>query len=562
MMKWTNRIRGIAGVAILLAAITAQRAVAADAVSTVPAAPGEQPGAAPAAVPSPVTPSNVGLGLEVPEIPAFSVLGLNPAKIDHPTTPRELAAAINNGFDENGNFKSAVAIEFNAGTLFNRNRDEDANYRIGEYYRGHWSIACLFPGSDRYEFCQKQPDKLETRMKALGLASPSLDVLSTLKPSSNEQTINFWRILWYRTTFSLATAKGVDEADKSFKAAGGVRVTPFDNGDSRYLVAKCVDENIEHLASYHPLLDALSARLLAPNVTPAEREEISTSVARLQTAVAPDYQKFTIEDVQQIACSLGFEDLLNLGGAQTKCPKPKRSTSENPFDNAEALLAGAHTLKAPAENETLRQKWITETVNRCQASPAVRTDAQNRSAWSIGAAPTWISRTGNTSKMRWNGASVWTSLSLGWDLLYQKDNGDKDPASIDNGLGQFAADKFQLIVQGMYHFGEKAVTEVPGMTSTVLAKQDTWHAGGRLRFLLTDRFNLSVEALAQNVSPDDAAKTNFKQKGDTFYRYAIIPAYKISDTFWLEVSAGTDRDRNDGKNGGFVLTSLKLAERP
>jgi hypothetical protein len=69
----------------------------------------------------------------VPDSPAFSLLGVNPDKIEHPSTPRDLATSLVNGFDENGNFQSGLALDVNPYMTFLGKRttlDQYINRRI------------------------------------------------------------------------------------------------------------------------------------------------------------------------------------------------------------------------------------------------------------------------------------------------------------------------------------------------------------------------------------------------------------------------------------------------
>ena len=51
------------------------------------------------------------IDLSVPESPAFIAIGLSPDTIVRPTTPREFATALLNGFDRNGNLQTGIAID-------------------------------------------------------------------------------------------------------------------------------------------------------------------------------------------------------------------------------------------------------------------------------------------------------------------------------------------------------------------------------------------------------------------------------------------------------------------
>jgi hypothetical protein len=117
---------------------------------------------------------NNTLDLSVPESPAFTVLGLNPNVVTHPASPRQLAASLLNGVDQNGNFQSGVSID-------------TAPY-------------LLFYGNS-----------------------------VTLQKYQGSRVIQFLA----RTGFSFATTKGASTNDKSARLAAGLSLTLFDKGDAR-----------------------------------------------------------------------------------------------------------------------------------------------------------------------------------------------------------------------------------------------------------------------------------------------------------------------------------------
>lgn len=57
--------------------------------------------------------NDLSVNYSIPDAPAFNLLNLNPDKVEHPATPRDFATSILNGFDENGNFQSGIAIDVN-----------------------------------------------------------------------------------------------------------------------------------------------------------------------------------------------------------------------------------------------------------------------------------------------------------------------------------------------------------------------------------------------------------------------------------------------------------------
>ncbi|HSA82567.1 MAG TPA: hypothetical protein VLE23_17250 [Geminicoccaceae bacterium] len=124
--------------------------------------------------PTGLTTSDVALDLMVPVSPAFTALDVTPDSVVRPTSPRELALALLNGVDPNGNFQTGLALD-------------SAPYLL------------LFG------------DEL------------------TLKAYQE----NYPARLAARTQLSLATTKGASDDDKSFRIALGFRMTPYDLGDPR-----------------------------------------------------------------------------------------------------------------------------------------------------------------------------------------------------------------------------------------------------------------------------------------------------------------------------------------
>jgi hypothetical protein len=136
--------------------------------------------AAPAPTPAKSTAFSVGnitdinVDLAVPDSPAFTVLGITPENVTHPTTPKEFSTSLLNGVDERGNFQTGLALDF---------------------------VPYLtFFGKDTSLFSYAH--------------SPMERFLA-------------------RTQVSFATAKGVTDEDKSTRLALGLRMTLWDMGDPR-----------------------------------------------------------------------------------------------------------------------------------------------------------------------------------------------------------------------------------------------------------------------------------------------------------------------------------------
>lgn len=114
------------------------------------------------------------IDLAVPESPAFTVLGVTPDTVVHPTTAREFATSFLNGVDMRGNFQTGLALDFVPYLTFFGDRTSLFSYR-------------------------------QSRMERL-LA---------------------------RTQVSFASTKGGSDEDEAARIALGVRLTLWDRGDPR-----------------------------------------------------------------------------------------------------------------------------------------------------------------------------------------------------------------------------------------------------------------------------------------------------------------------------------------
>ena len=153
----------------------------------------------------------------------------------------------------------------------------------------------------------------------------------------------------------------------------------------------------------------------------------------------------------------------------------------------------------------------------------------NNSSFSLGGAPSWISKDGSADHLTWNGAGAWASLGYGFEGV--------------PGLEDFA----QLIVHARYHVEE----QVPDAKAKgQFLKQDSTALGGRLRVLLTERFNLSLEGLWIREEPVSRATSDST-------RVSIAAEYRLASGLWLEFSVGGEGGRRDGNNQAFALGTLK-----
>jgi hypothetical protein len=189
----------------------------------------------------------------------------------------------------------------------------------------------------------------------------------------------------------------------------------------------------------------------------------------------------------------------------------------------------------------------------------------NGSSWDLSFAPSWISEDGGSGSIKWNGAGIWTSLSIGSDMIdlfSDRAVGDRRNRSEDH----YA----QVILHGRYRFKEReaeSATTATGATTNDFAKQDTWLVGARLRLLFptkaaeSDRLlsylgqgvGISFEGSLSSTDVTGSAKT---LKDDTYLRWALVPTLRIAENVWIDIALGTESGRK-GNDQAFVLSSIK-----
>lgn len=176
-----------------------------------------------------------------------------------------------------------------------------------------------------------------------------------------------------------------------------------------------------------------------------------------------------------------------------------------------------------------REAVLADAVKPC--NEVARKRNWNATGWIVGAAPSWISESGETKKFKWNGAGVWTSFAYGFEGV------------------EALKDNSQLILHARYRSNEIVPdTENEGE----LLSQDSFFFGGRLR-----------------MSPSSGAKTIFSVEGnyirtrvnkglfDNSSRFSLGLERRIADGIWFTLALGGQGGRIDGQNKPFVLTSFK-----
>jgi len=213
---------------------------------------------------------------------------------------------------------------------------------------------------------------------------------------------------------------------------------------------------------------------------------------------------------------------------QLECELPDNPTQAD----RDAFKKCQETFEAARQQRLIQVQEAIEFNN--SVSTRCRNEAQkqnwNRSSWIIGAAPSWISKDGQTKNMQWNGGGFWTSLGYGFEGV--------------PGL----EDKSQLILHARYRNREQVPD--PDTTGAFLS-QDSLFFGARFRHG-SPTFNGSFEYTF--------LRSRFAgQRYDNSSRLSLGFERRIAGDTWFNLSLGGETGRQDGRNNGFVLTSFKWA---
>ena len=176
-----------------------------------------------------------------------------------------------------------------------------------------------------------------------------------------------------------------------------------------------------------------------------------------------------------------------------------------------------------------RGERVAQLIEVCDVK--ARKDNWNASAWIVGLAPSWISKTGATKDYVWNGGGFWSTIGYGFENVEALKNNS------------------QLLFHVRYRNNEL----VPDADDpTLFFSQDSLYLGTRLR-----------------IAPGETAKSIFslegtyirsrKDKGewDNSRRFSLGFERRIAENIWFALSVGGQGGRSDGVNHAFVLSSFK-----
>jgi hypothetical protein len=157
----------------------------------------------------------------------------------------------------------------------------------------------------------------------------------------------------------------------------------------------------------------------------------------------------------------------------------------------------------------------------------------NRSSWVIAYAPSWISKTGDTTGYSWNGGAAWTSIAYGFEGI----------PSLER-IGQ-------LIFHARYRSKERAPD--PDNASRFLTQNSTFF-GARFR-AGSPKFGLNFE--------DTFIRTRvIGGRTDNLHRFSIGAEARITDNLYFVISSGGHVGADNDQRKGFVISSFKYGFNP
>ena len=157
----------------------------------------------------------------------------------------------------------------------------------------------------------------------------------------------------------------------------------------------------------------------------------------------------------------------------------------------------------------------------------------NRSSWVIAYAPSWISKTGDTTGYKWNGGAAWTSVAYGFEGI--------------SALERIA----QLIFHARYRSRERAPD--PANAGKFLTQNSTFF-GARFR-AGSPKFGLNFE--------DTFIRTHvLRGRTDDVNRFSIGAEARITDNLYFVITSGGNIGAENNQKKGFVITSFKYGFNP
>ena len=202
---------------------------------------------------------------------------------------------------------------------------------------------------------------------------------------------------------------------------------------------------------------------------------------------------------------------------------------------AGATQAEKDASAAAWQDYDMKQKAFDDSKNagyeKCRAEGRARN--WNKSSWIVALAPSWISTTGQTKNLKWNGGGFWTSVAYGFEGIPSLEKHS------------------QMIFHARYRNNE----QVPDPNNKgKFLNQDSFFLGTRLR-VGGENSTVSFEGSLVRSRPD--GKTF-----DNSARYSVGLERRVAENLWFALAFGGDSGRSDHKNNSFVLTSFKWGFSP
>jgi len=423
-----------------------------------------------------VTAESLTLDLAVPQSPAFVVLGLAPDRVSRPATPREFAADLLNGVDDQGNLQTGVAMDFVPYMMWQGNSLTLQKYRQNDLFG------------------------------LLGL-----------------------RRLLARTQVSLATTKGTSSDDESVRLAAGLRFTPWDSGDAR--MNRTIDNCVAQV--HGEILKALNRRF-----DPVERLLLELGMGLIDDPTNHDAEYFDkLEDAVKDEGPEALSRRINRKLMESKTvdgkivyPVVESLKASDPVKFAqviEQLEAGKEVSfgSIPTGDEFARWESSVE-----QCFDAAKRQNWNAAAWDLGLASSWVSQSSGFSDLGSASGTFWSSMSLNLpdDTWWGLRTSEEAPAG-ETDVYKFMREHFQLIGHVRYRWDQRV--SIPDGGGAKIEQDD---------LLLGARLRAGVPWLAVSLEGAYVREDPRGQSRREAQRWALSAEYRINNSLWLQVSGGTN----------------------
>src|SRR5215831_349485 len=184
------------------------------------------------------------------------------------------------------------------------------------------------------------------------------------------------------------------------------------------------------------------------------------------------------------------------------------SASEIAAINARAIAANSRVADA-CRDKVMKANW-------------------NATSWTVAYAPSWITKNGQNSDLKWNGGALWTSFAYGFDGL---------PSLSKIG---------QLILHARYRTKEQVVD--PNHAGQFL-EQDSTLFGGRFRAGNPNfAFNVEGSYVHQRVAGNKTLNSG---------QFAFGAEMRVSENLYLVVTGGNGPGDAGATRKGFFMSSFK-----